>query len=241
VLVVVEGHYSMDGDILDLPRLIEVVRRHAAYLMVDEAHSLGVLGGGGAGIAEHFDIDPNEVDIWMGTLSKTLSGCGGYIAASHDVVEYLRCSVPGFVYSVGLSPPLAAAALAALSVMRAEPERVARLNANGQAFLTAAAAAGLNTGTSIGAAIVPVIVGSSISASRAADRLFRRGINVQPIMYPAVPERSARLRFFLSSLHTQEQIGRAVSETAAAVREAQAEKVPAAVLAKALTRSARPN
>ncbi len=234
VLVVAEGHYSMDGDILELPRLIEIIRRHGAYLMVDEAHSLGVLGSGGAGIAEHFGLDPREVDIWMGTLSKTLSACGGYIAANRDIVEYLRCSVPGFVYSVGLSPPLAAASLAALGVMRAEPERVARLNTNGQIFLSAAKAAGLNTGTSIGSAIVPVIVGSSIGASRAADLLFRLGINVQPILYPAVPERAARLRFFLSSLHTPAQIARAVAETAAAVHEARAAKLPFAVLARAL-------
>jgi 8-amino-7-oxononanoate synthase len=234
MLVVVEGHYSMDGDIPDLPRLVATVRRHGAYLMVDEAHSLGVLGAGGTGIAEHSGVDPNAVDIWMGTLSKTLSGCGGYIAASQDIVDYLRCSAPGFVYSVGLSPPLAAASLAALGVMRAEPERVVRLNANGQAFLSAAKSAGLNTGTSIGSAIVPVIVGSSIGASRAAQRLFRRGVNVQPILYPAVPERAARLRFFLSSEHTPGQIERAVSETATAVREAQAEKVPLAGLALAL-------
>ena len=151
-----------------------------------------------------------------------------------DIVDYLRCSAPGFGYSVGLSPPLAAASLAALGVMRAEPERVVRLNANGQAFLSAAKSAGLNTGTSIGSAIVPVIVGSSIGASRAAQRLFRRGVNVQPILYPAVPERAARLRFFLSSEHTPGQIERAVSETATAVREAQAEKVPLAGLALAL-------
>ena len=234
VLVVVEGLYSMDGDILDLPRLIDIVQRHGAYLMVDEAHSLGVLGASGSGIAEHFSVDPREVDVWMGTLSKTLSGCGGYIAASADIVEYLRCSVPGFVYSVGLSPPLAAASLAALGVMRAEPERVARLNANGQRFKAAAREAGLDTGTSIGSAIVPVIVGSSIGASRAADLLFRRGVNVQPILYPAVPERAARLRFFLSSLHTDAQIDQAVAETATAVRAARAAKVPIAALALAL-------
>lgn len=234
ILVVVEGHYSMDGDVVDLPRLIEIVRRHGAWLMVDEAHSLGVLGAGGHGIAEHTGVDPNEVDLWMGTLSKTLSASGGYIAGRREIIDYLRCSAPGFVYSVGLSPPLAAAALAALGVMQAEPGRVANLRANGQAFLSAAKALGLDTGTSIGAAIVPVIVGSSIAASRAADILFRRGVNVQPILYPAVPERAARLRFFLSTLHTPEQIDFATNETAAAVRKARAMKVPVAVLAKAL-------
>jgi len=221
VLVAIEGHYSMDGDVPDLAAMIEVVRRRGAHLMVDEAHALGVLGPTGRGVAEHCGVDPGGVDIWMGTLSKTLCACGGYIAASRDLVEYLRCSAPGFVYSVGMSPPVAAAATAALAVMLAEPWRVARLNANARLFLQEARAAGLNTGNSVGAAIVPVIIGSSIRAARAADLLFRRGVNVQPILHPAVPERSARLRFFLSSLHTEAQVRRAVAETVAAIGEAE--------------------
>jgi 8-amino-7-oxononanoate synthase len=234
VLVVIEGHYSMDGDVPDLPAMIETVRQHDAYLMVDEAHSIGVLGATGRGVAEHFGIDPSAVDIWMGTLSKTLSGCGGYIAASHDLVEFLRCSAPGFVYSVGLSPPVAAAALAALTIMREEPDRVARLNANGRLFLEEAQAAGLDTGSSIGAAIVPIILGSSIRAARVSDLLFRRGINVQPILRPAVPERSARLRFFLSSLHTPEQIRHAVAETKRAILEVERMKLDLGSLAALL-------
>ena len=231
VLVVVEGHYSMDGDVPDLPALIGIVRRHGAWLMVDEAHSVGVLGATGHGVAEHFGVDPGEVDIWMGTLSKTLCGCGGYIAASRDIVDYLRCSAPGFVYSVGMSPPVAAAATAALGLMRAEPWRVERLHENGRLFLLDAQAAGLNTGASIGAAIVPVIIGSSIKAARVADLLFRRGINAQPILHPAVPERAARIRFFLSSLHEPEQIRRAVAETAQAVAEVERMKLDIAGLA----------
>ncbi len=105
VLVVVEGHYSIDGDVPDLPVLAGIVRRHGGWLMVDEAHSVGVLGATGRGVAEHSGVDPGVVDIWMGTLSKTLCGCGGYIAGSHDLVEYLRCSAPGFLYSVGMAPP----------------------------------------------------------------------------------------------------------------------------------------
>jgi 8-amino-7-oxononanoate synthase len=225
VLVAIEGHYSMDGDVPDLRAMIDVVHRHGAHLMVDEAHSLGVLGATGRGIAEHCGVDASGVDIWMGTLSKTLCACGGYIAGSRDLVEYLRCSAPGFVYSVGMSPPVAAAATAALAVMQSEPWRVARLNANAALFLREARAAGLNTGSSIGAAIVPVIIGSSIRVSRVADLLFRRGVNVQPILHPAVPEGSARLRFFLSSLHTEEQIRRAVSETVAAIGEVERMKV----------------
>jgi 8-amino-7-oxononanoate synthase len=236
ILVAIEGHYSMDGDVPDLAAMIETVRQHDAYLMVDEAHSLGVLGATGRGIAEHCGVDPAGVDIWMGTLSKTLSGCGGYIAASRDLVAYLRCSAPGFVYSVGLSPPLAAASLASLNVMREEPWRVERLNSNARLFLAEAQAAGLNTGGSIGAAIVPVILGSSVRAARVADLLFRRGINVQPILRPAVAERSARLRFFLSSLHTPEQIRLAVAETAQAVSEVERMKLDVNRLALLLSR-----
>ena len=231
VLVVVEGHYSMDGDVPDLAGLVQVVRRHRASLMVDEAHSLGVLGGCGLGIAERCGIDPGEVDLWMGTLSKTLSACGGYVAGSKALIDYLRCSVPGFVYSVGLSPPVAAAALAALKVMRAEPERVAQLADNAAFFLAEAKAAGLDTGPSIGAAIVPIMTGGSIRAATAAHRLRELGVNVQPIMQPAVPEKSARLRFFISSLHSREQLARVVAQTAEVLDGVSSQRVNLAALA----------
>lgn len=212
-LVILEGHYSMDGDSPDIARFAAVTRRHDAWLMVDEAHSLGVLGARGHGLAEHCGVDPGIVDIWMGTLSKTLSGCGGYIAASHAIIEYLRYSAPGFVYSVGLSPPLAAAAIACLEIMEAEPERVSRLEANGRLFLRKARDANLDTGLSQGASIVPIVIGSSARTARVAQALFESGINVQPIVYPAVPERSARLRFFLSSMHQTDAIENAVQQT----------------------------
>jgi 7-keto-8-aminopelargonate synthetase-like enzyme len=233
-LIVVEGHYSMDGDIPDLPRLVAIAKAHGAHLMVDEAHSLGVLGTRGHGIAEQARVDPGDIDIWMGTLSKTLSGCGGYIAASAELIEYLKSSAPGFVYSVGLPPPVAAAALVSLQIMHAEPERVAKLQANASHFLNAARALGLDTGPSIGAAIVPIMTGSSIVAARAADRLFDMGINVQPIIYPAVPEQSARLRFFLSSLHEPEQLDRVAEAVALVMREVRAERIDLGALANRL-------
>lgn len=234
VLVVIEGHYSMDGDRPDLAAMLEVTRRHGAWLMVDEAHSLGVLGATGRGLAEDCGIDPSEVDLWMGTLSKTLCACGGYVAGSRDLIDYLRCSAPGFVYSVGLPAPTAAVALEALRVMRAEPWRTRRLADNGALFRQCAKAAGLNTGLSVGAAIVPVITGSSLSAARVAELLFRRGINVQPILHPAVPEQSARLRFFLSASHEPEAIRRVVTETASAVAHAALMKPDAVGLAARL-------
>ncbi len=206
VLIVVEGIYSMDGDLPDLPALIDIKRRHKAFLMVDEAHSLGVLGATGRGIREHYGIAGKDVDIWMGTLSKTLAGCGGYIAGERALVEHLKYAAPGFVYSVGISPPLAAASLAALRVMQGEPERVARLRVRGQQFLELMQSLGIDTGFARGYAVVPVIVGSSLKAAMLSNQFFAAGINVQPIIYPAVEEKSARLRFFLSAMHSEQNI-----------------------------------
>lgn len=218
-LLVIEGHYSMDGDVPDLARFVAMARRHDALLMVDEAHSLGVLGATGRGVAEQRGVEPGDVDIWMGTLSKTLSACGGYVAGKRALVDVLRHSAPGFVYSVGLAPPLAAAALESLRVLHEEPWRVFRLQENAALFLRRAREAGFDAGRSAGLGIVPVILGSSVAAARVAAALFDAGVNVQPILFPVVPERSARLRFFLSSEHTQDEIERCVSALVAA-REA---------------------
>lgn len=210
VLIVIEGLYSMDGDYPQLPEFIALKQRHKAFLMVDEAHSLGVMGPKGNGIAAHFGVDPRSIDINMGTLSKTLASAGGYIAGCTALVEMLRTYAPGFLYSVGIAPPLAAAAHAALQVMRREPERAARLRANGQLFLRLAKEKGINIGLSMGYSVIPVIVGSSIKAGRLSEALWGRGINVQPIFYPAVEEKAARLRFFIGSAHTETQIAQTV-------------------------------
>ncbi len=208
VLVAIEGVYSMDGDIASLPEFVEIKKQHRAYLMVDEAHSLGTLGRTGRGIGEHFGTDPRDVDLWMGTLSKSLGSCGGYIAASAAIVQYLKYTAPGFVYSVGLSPPNAAAALAALGQIGKSRGSVMLLKANSKRFLDGAKRIGLNTGMSDGTPVVPVITSDSLAALHLSDRLFRGGINVQPILAPAVEERAARLRFFITSQHTSDQIDR---------------------------------
>ena len=206
VLVVLEGIYSMDGDYPDLPKFIEIKRRHKVFLMVDEAHSFGVMGKNGLGIREHFGLAGSDVDIWMGTLSKALAGCGGYIAGETALIEHLKFLAPGFLYSVGMPPPVAASALSALKLMREQPERVTALQERGRFFLELARAGGIDTGTSTGLAVIPAIMGSSLRAARLSAALFERGINVQPILYPAVPEKSARLRFFISCEHTEAQI-----------------------------------
>jgi 8-amino-7-oxononanoate synthase len=206
VLIVIEGIYSMDGDYPALDKFINIKRKHKAFLMVDEAHSLGVLGEHGLGIKEQFKVDGRDVDIWMGTLSKTLAGCGGYIAGNRALIQHLKFSAPGFLYSVGMSPPLAAASITALNIMLAEPERVRQLKQRGQLFLKLAQEKGLDTGHSTGLSVIPIITGSSASAGRLANTCFQHGINVQPIFYPAVQEKMARLRFFICSSHTEAQI-----------------------------------
>lgn len=208
VLIIIEGLYSMDGDTPDLPRMIALKKQHRAWLMVDEAHSFGVLGENGRGISEYCGTSPRDVDIWMGTLSKTLAGCGGYIAGSKPLVEMLRYFAPGFLYSVGMPAQVAAPSLKALELMHKEPERIARLHDISGYFLAQAKQRGMDTGHSIGVAVVPIIVGSSPLAASLCHTLFEQDINVQPILYPAVPEKSARLRFFLSCDHTQEQVDR---------------------------------
>lgn len=214
ILVIVEGIYSMDGDIADLPRLVELRSRYGFWLMVDEAHALGVLGASGHGTHEHFGIDPTNVDIWMGTLSKTTSSCGGYVAGSAALATVLKGSAGGFIYSVGLPPALAAGAVASLELLASEPERVTRLRRNGHLFLDLAREAGLDTGLSEGHSVVPVLVGDSLRAVRLSNDLLAAGINVLPIIHPAVPEGQARLRFFITSEHTQEQIRETVEKTA---------------------------
>jgi 8-amino-7-oxononanoate synthase len=172
------------------------------------------MGATGLGIREHFGLQGGDVDIWMGTLSKALAGCGGYIAGETALVEHLKFLAPGFLYSVGMAPPVAAASLAALECLRREPQRAATLRERGALFLRLARESGVNTGTSAGLAVIPAIVGSSMRAARVSAALFDRGINVQPILYPAVPEKLARLRFFMSCEHSEADIREAVGALA---------------------------
>ncbi|OKH52814.1 8-amino-7-oxononanoate synthase [Calothrix sp. HK-06] len=206
VLIVIEGVYSADGDIPDLPNFVEIKKRHKAFLMVDEAHSIGILGKQGRGISEYFGVNPASVDLWMGTFSKSFASCGGYIAGCKAVVEYMKYTAPGFVFSVGMSPSNTAAAIASIQVLRNEPERVTRLQERAKLFLKLAKERGFDTGNSHDSAIIPIIIGDSLQSIKLSQALFHRGINVQPMVYPSVPENVARLRFFMTCDHTEEQI-----------------------------------
>ena len=217
VLIVVEGLYSMDGDIPDLPRLIEIKKRHQAWLLVDEAHSYGVLGASGRGICEHFDVPQSEVELSVGTLSKSFVSSGGFVCATADVIGWLRFSLPGFVYSVGLGPATVASANAALEVLKAEPERVGRLKRKSRMFLEAARAAGLDTGDAIGEAVVPLLFDNPMQTMMVSQVLMDHGIYAPPIVQVGVPKDQPRIRFFFSAEHRDEDILRAVDVAAAAM------------------------
>lgn len=200
-LIAIEGLYSMDGDTPNLPRFVDIKHRHRTWLMVDEAHSMGVLGATGRGVCEESGVDPRNVEIIMGTLSKSFCSCGGFVAGSEALTDLLRYKAPGFVYSVGLSTPNTAAAQAALGEISEHPEYVVELREKCAEFQSIAKSLNLNTGDSEGFAVCPVIIGDSLRSVWVSNQLLKAGYNVLPIIAPAVPDRSARLRFFLNRDH----------------------------------------
>lgn len=218
-LIVLEGVYSMDGDYPNLPEFIKVRNRHKTLLMIDEAHSLGVLGRTGRGIGEFFGVDRKDVDVWMCTLSKTFASCGGYISGRKELIEYLKFTAPSFMFSVGMPPAQTGAALAALRVLEREPERAEKLRRNSAYFKKLAREYGMNVGLADDTGVVPVIIGNSIKTLAASHQLFLRGINAHPILHPAVEEHQARIRFFLTSEHSFDQIKTTVDALAAILKE----------------------
>jgi 8-amino-7-oxononanoate synthase len=209
-VIVIEGVYSMDGDIPELARFVDLKKKYKTMLMVDEAHSIGTLGATGRGLGEYARIDPWDVDLWMGTLSKALASCGGYVAGESALIDYLRYNVPAFIYSAGISPANAAAALEATRVLLQEPQRVRDLRQRARLFLELVRARGFDTGPSHDSPLIPVILGDSLKCLRLAQALYERGVNVSAIIFPAVEEQAARLRFFITCLHTEDQLRRTV-------------------------------
>ncbi|MCI5565227.1 MAG: aminotransferase class I/II-fold pyridoxal phosphate-dependent enzyme [Clostridiales bacterium] len=220
VLIVIEGAYSMDGDVAPVPQFVALKKKYGCFLMVDEAHSACVIGETGGGVDEYFALAPNDVDIKMGTLSKGLGACGGYLAGSRAIIDYLRYSLPGFVFSVGISPPLAAATLCAIRLLRSDPSIMARMRRNIRCFVEEAHKRGFNTCLAGETAIVPVLVGRDEDAFLLSNMLRKEGVFVPPAVYPAVPRNKARLRFCVISEHRPEQIIEALDKLAQCAKEA---------------------
>ena len=218
VLIVIEGAYSMDGDIAPVPEFVALKKKYGCFLMVDEAHSACVIGEHGGGVDEYFNLAPDDVDIKMGTLSKGLGTCGGYLAGKACLIEYMKYNMPGFVFSVGVSPALAGGTLAAIRTLRAHPEIVANLHRNIDCFAAECRKRHLDICLAGETAIIPVLVGRDEDAFRLSNEMRRAGVFVPPAVYPAVPRGKARLRFNVISEHTPEQIVRTLDtlqETAA--------------------------
>jgi glycine C-acetyltransferase len=216
-LVIADSVFSMDGDIIDFPRVVELCRQYNAWLMIDEAHSLGVLGKTGRGIEEYFGM-PGTIDIKMGTLSKTIPSVGGYVAGQRDLIEYLRHASRAYIFSAALPPAQAAAAKTAFDVILDEPWRVEKLNANTRQFIDGLKARGFDT-LYTQTAIVPVLCGSDERAFDLTARAQHHDVFVLPVVSPAVPPGLARLRATVTAAHEQAEIEHAMEVIEAAGRE----------------------
>ncbi|CAI5722241.1 unnamed protein product [Hyaloperonospora brassicae] len=208
VLIVIEGVYSMDGDIPDVHEMIRIKKKYKALLFLDEAHSFGTMGATGRGICEHLNVDPKDVDVRMGTMSKALGSVGGFILGSQTLIKYLKHCAGGFVFSVGLAPACGSAALRSIRLMTETPSRTITLQERSKKFydLCKMHMIPMGENTFRGAPVVVVMIGSTIATAKASEFLAMHGVNVKPIVYPAVEEGKCRLRFFISALHTPKQL-----------------------------------
>lgn len=202
-LVVVDGLYSMEGDIAFLPEIVPLCKRYGARLMVDDAHSIGVLGKG-RGTAAHFGLT-DEVDLIMGTFSKSLASIGGFIAGSEDIIHYIKHFGRAFIFSASISPPNASAARAALQVIRTEQERVQRVNDIGEKMRKRYTQLGFDIGTSV-TPIIPILIGDDLRTAIAWKHLFDNGVYVNCVVEPAVPPGRQLLRTSYMATHTDEQL-----------------------------------
>ena len=219
VLIVIEGAYSMDGDIAPVPDFVRIKKEYGCFLMVDEAHSACVIGETGGGVDEYFHLNGDDIDIKYGTLSKGLGTCGGYLAGKKCMIDYLRYNMPGFVFSVGISPALAAGSLAAIRTLRSHPEIMENLRIAIKAFADSARRRHLDICLAGETAVLPVLVGKDEDAWLLSNELKKRGVSVPPAMYPAVPKGKARLRFCVISEHKPEQIEQALDILESTARE----------------------
>ena len=207
-LVVVDGVFSMGGDIAPLPEIVSACHKYGARLMVDDAHSIGVLGGG-RGTAAHFGLT-GQVDLTMGTFSKSFASLGGFIAGSEDVIHFIQHHARSMIFSASIPPANAAAALAALEVMQEEPERIARVNQIGERMRTELRRLGFNLGASQ-TPIVPVIIGDDMPTFQAWKTLYEAGVYTNPVISPAVPPGGALLRTSYMATHTDEHLDRVLA------------------------------
>lgn len=198
MLIITEGMFSMDGDICKLDELVDLKKKYGAFLMVDEAHSFGVLGKNGSGVASHFDISPKDIDIFVGSLSKAIPASGGFVAGSRELIIFLQHTSSPFIFSAALAPASTASARKALKVMETEPERRKKLWANTRYLRNELQDLGYNTGLS-SSPIIPVILGRDEVTLSFSRKLFENGVLATPVLFPAVPKGQSRLRLCVTA------------------------------------------
>ncbi len=222
--IVVDGVFSMEGDIAKLDEIVTLAERYQCDLMVDDAHSIGVLGESGRGTASHFGIT-DRVDLIMGTFSKSLASIGGFVAGTRSVIEYLKHNSRALIFSASPPPASVASVRVALAIMRREPERIARLWDNTRRLWSELKDIGVDIGNSQ-TPIVPILVGEDLNAFKVCRRLQDLGVFVNPVVSPAVPPGGALIRLSVMSTHTFEQIDRAVATIDKVLTEFQIDRRP---------------
>jgi 8-amino-7-oxononanoate synthase len=209
-LIVVDGIFSMEGDIIKLPEVVKLAEKYDATIMIDDAHSIGVLGKNGSGTASHFGLN-DKVDLIMGTFSKSLASLGGFIASDKDTINFIKHNSRTLIFSASMTPASAASVLAALDIMESEPERIQRLWDISNYALRNFKAAGFDTGKSE-SPIIPLFIRDDIKALKLTQILLGDGVFVNPVVSPAVPKEDSLIRFSLMATHTNEQVDEAVEK-----------------------------
>jgi glycine C-acetyltransferase len=216
-LVVVEGVYSMDGDVCQLPEIVEVCKRHGARILIDEAHSTFLFGPNGRGVAEHFGLD-KEVDFHLGTFSKSLGGQGGFVCGTKDLIDYVNAFGRSRFFSCNLAPPVAAGLLAGVKIVENEPDLRAKLWSNVAYLRRRFAEENVDIGKST-SQVMPVLVNNDPKVFSVAEKIQNRGLYLQPVTYPAVPKHKSRLRVSVSAAHSEQELETAVGVIAGVLRE----------------------
>ncbi|MBC7886150.1 MAG: pyridoxal phosphate-dependent aminotransferase family protein [Saprospiraceae bacterium] len=216
-LNVIDGVFSMEGDIANLPEIVQLAKKYNASIMVDDAHGLGVLGRNGSGTADHFGLT-DQVDLIMGTFSKSLASIGGFIAADHDTINYLKHNARSLIFSASIAPANAASVIAALDLIQEEPERIKALWDNTHYAMATLKAAGFDTGHSV-TPIIPILIRDDYKTFQLTKMALERGIFVNPVVSPAVPSTSSMIRYSLMATHTTEQIDTSVDVLAQIANE----------------------
>jgi len=223
-LIAVDGIFSMEGDIVNLPGIVALAEKYGANIMVDDAHSLGVLGVKGAGTASHFGLT-NDVDLIMGTFSKSLASLGGFVAGDAVTIDYLKHKARSLIFSASMPPACVASTLAALEIIQAEPERIARLWSNTHYALELLKEEGFNTGATQ-SPIIPIYIGDNHKTFQLTKTLQEEGIFVNPVVSPAVASEESLIRFSLMATHTHSQIDEAVEKLSKAAAQLNVQYIP---------------